>query len=50
MNDLPTLPDPAVSSAKPAETPPPAPPPAQPEPSLLETLQQPQMLLVGSSC
>ena len=48
MNDLPTLPDPAVSSAKAAETPPPAAtPPAQPEPSLLETLQQPQMLLVG---
>ncbi|MYM68140.1 hypothetical protein GTP45_15060 [Pseudoduganella sp. FT55W] len=51
MNDLPTLPDPAVSSAKPAETPPPAPTPApapaQPEPSLLETLQQPQMLAVG---
>ncbi|WP_092268897.1 MULTISPECIES: uroporphyrinogen-III C-methyltransferase [unclassified Duganella] len=49
MNDLPTLPDPAVSSAKPAETPPASPPapPATPEPSLLETLQQPQMLLVG---
>ncbi|NVM79181.1 uroporphyrin-3 C-methyltransferase/uroporphyrinogen III methyltransferase/synthase [Duganella sp. SG902] len=51
MNDLPTLPDPAVSSAKAAETPPPAAnapaAPAQPEPSLLETLQQPQMLLVG---
>jgi uroporphyrin-3 C-methyltransferase/uroporphyrinogen III methyltransferase/synthase len=52
MNDLPTLPDPAVSTAKAAESPqsaPPAPPsaPAQPEPSLLETLQQPQMLLVG---
>ncbi|WP_373991451.1 uroporphyrinogen-III C-methyltransferase [Duganella sp. BuS-21] len=52
MNDLPTLPDPAVATAKAAESPqsaPPAPPaaPAQPEPSLLETLQQPQMLLVG---
>ena len=47
MNDLPTLPDPAVSSAKPAETPPASPPPATPEPSLLETLQQPQMLAVG---
>lgn len=52
MNDLPTLPDPAVSTAKAAESPqsaPSAPPtaPAQPEPSLLETLQQPQMLLVG---
>ncbi|MYM31800.1 hypothetical protein GTP58_26060 [Duganella sp. CY15W] len=47
MNDLPTLPDPAVSTAKAAETPPPAPPSAQPEPSLLDTLQQPQMLLVG---
>jgi uroporphyrin-3 C-methyltransferase len=46
MNDLPTLPDPAVSSAKASEIPPPA-PPAQPEPSLLDTLQQPQMLLVG---
>jgi uroporphyrin-3 C-methyltransferase/uroporphyrinogen III methyltransferase/synthase len=47
MNDLPTLPDPAVSNAKTAETPPAATPPSQPEPSLLETLQQPQMLLVG---
>jgi uroporphyrin-3 C-methyltransferase/uroporphyrinogen III methyltransferase/synthase len=49
MNDLPTLPDPAVSNAKAAdaETPPAATPPSQPEPSLLETLQQPQMLLVG---
>lgn len=46
MNDLPTLPDPAVSTAKPAETPS-APPPAASEPSLLETLQQPQMLAVG---
>ncbi|MYM37115.1 hypothetical protein GTP38_22575 [Duganella sp. FT94W] len=46
MNDLPTLPDPAVSSAKAAETPP-APPPSQPEQSLLETLQQPQVLLAG---
>jgi uroporphyrin-3 C-methyltransferase/uroporphyrinogen III methyltransferase/synthase len=47
MNDLPTLPDPAVSSAKANEIPPAATPPAQPEPSLLETLQQPQMLAVG---
>jgi uroporphyrin-3 C-methyltransferase/uroporphyrinogen III methyltransferase/synthase len=47
MNDLPTLPDPAVSSAKANEIPPAATPPAQPEPSLLETLQQPQMLSVG---
>jgi uroporphyrin-3 C-methyltransferase/uroporphyrinogen III methyltransferase/synthase len=46
MNDLPTLPDPTVSTAKANETPP-APPPPQPEPSLLDTLQQPQMLLVG---
>jgi uroporphyrin-3 C-methyltransferase/uroporphyrinogen III methyltransferase/synthase len=46
MNDLPTLPDPTVSTAKANETPP-APTPPQPEPSLLDTLQQPQMLLVG---
>jgi uroporphyrin-3 C-methyltransferase/uroporphyrinogen III methyltransferase/synthase len=49
MNELPTLPDPAVSAAA-AETPPAtpsAPPPAPSEPSLLETLQQPQMLAVG---
>ncbi len=46
MNELPTLPDPAVTNAKTAETPP-ASSPAQPEPSLLETLQQPQMLAVG---
>jgi uroporphyrin-3 C-methyltransferase len=46
MNDLPTLPDPAVSTAKANETPT-APPPSQPEPSLLDTLQQPQMLMVG---
>jgi len=46
MNDLPTLPDPAVSSAKASEIPP-APPPSQPEQSLLETLQQPQVLLAG---
>jgi uroporphyrin-3 C-methyltransferase/uroporphyrinogen III methyltransferase/synthase len=45
MNDLPTLPDPTVSTAKASETP--APTPSQPEPSLLDTLQQPQMLLVG---
>lgn len=45
MNDLPTLPDPVVSTAKANETPAPTPP--QPEPSLLDTLQQPQMLLVG---
>jgi uroporphyrin-3 C-methyltransferase/uroporphyrinogen III methyltransferase/synthase len=47
MNDLPTLPDPAVSSAKASEIPPAATPPTQPEPSLLETLQQPQTLSVG---
>jgi uroporphyrin-3 C-methyltransferase len=48
MNDLPTLPDPAVSTAKPAEAPPaPSAQPTQPEQSLLETLQQPQMLSVG---
>ncbi|MYN27427.1 uroporphyrinogen-III C-methyltransferase [Duganella levis] len=47
MNDLPTLPDPAVSSAKANEIPPAATPPTQSEPSLLETLQQPQMLSVG---
>jgi uroporphyrin-3 C-methyltransferase/uroporphyrinogen III methyltransferase/synthase len=47
MNDLPTLPDPAVSTAKAAETPPAATPPSPPEPGLLDTLQQPQMLLVG---
>jgi uroporphyrin-III C-methyltransferase len=46
MNDLPTLPDPVVSTGTATETPP-APPPPQPEPSLLDTLQQPQMLLVG---
>ncbi|SDH52989.1 MULTISPECIES: uroporphyrinogen-III C-methyltransferase [unclassified Duganella] len=46
MNDLPTLPDPAVSSAKASEIPP-APPSSQPEQSLLETLQQPQVLLAG---
>ncbi|NGZ83990.1 uroporphyrinogen-III C-methyltransferase [Duganella aceris] len=46
MNDLPTLPDPVVSTAKATETPP-APPSSQPEPSLLETLQQPQMLMIG---
>jgi uroporphyrin-3 C-methyltransferase len=46
MNDLPTLPDPVVSTAKANETPP-APPPSQPEPGLLDTLQQPQMLMVG---
>jgi len=45
MNDLPTLPDPVVSAGAAAETPPAAKP--QPEPSLLETVQQPQMLLVG---
>jgi uroporphyrin-3 C-methyltransferase len=45
MNDLPTLPDPVVSSAAAAETPAASPPP--PEPSLFETLQQPQTLLVG---
>ena len=51
MNELPTLPDPAASTtppvieAQPAPSVPPASP--QPEPSLLETLQQPQMLLVG---
>jgi uroporphyrin-3 C-methyltransferase/uroporphyrinogen III methyltransferase/synthase len=45
MNDLPTLPDPVVSSAAAAETP--AAPPPSPEPSLFETLQQPQTLLVG---
>ncbi|NYE60965.1 uroporphyrin-3 C-methyltransferase/uroporphyrinogen III methyltransferase/synthase [Duganella sp. 1224] len=44
---MPTLPDPAVSSAKAGETPPPATPPVQSEPSLLDTLQQPQMLAVG---
>ncbi len=42
MNETPTSPDPVVS---PAETPNAAPP--QPEPSLLETVQQPQTLLVG---
>lgn len=48
MNDLPTLPDPVVSTAKASETPSaPPPPPSQPEASLLETLQQPQMLMVG---
>jgi uroporphyrin-3 C-methyltransferase/uroporphyrinogen III methyltransferase/synthase len=46
MNDLPTLPDPVVSTAKATETPP-APPSSQPEPGLLDTLQQPQMLMVG---
>ncbi|MFC0168790.1 uroporphyrinogen-III C-methyltransferase [Pseudoduganella danionis] len=45
MNETPILPDPVVSAAKPAETPNAAPP--QPEPSLLETVQQPQTLLVG---
>ena len=45
MNDLPTLPDPVVSAGAAAETPPASKP--QPEPSLLETVQQPQMLLVG---
>jgi len=45
MNDLPTLPDPVVSAGAAAETPPAAKP--QPEHSLLETVQQPQMLLVG---
>ena len=46
MNDLPTLPDPVVSTAKATETPP-APLSPQPEPGLLDTLRQPQMLLVG---
>jgi uroporphyrin-3 C-methyltransferase/uroporphyrinogen III methyltransferase/synthase len=46
MNDLPTLPDPVVSAGAAPETPPAAKPP-QPEPSLLETIQQPQTLLVG---
>ena len=45
MNELPTLPDPAVSSAKAGETPPAPPTPS--EQSLFETLQQPQVLLVG---
>jgi uroporphyrin-3 C-methyltransferase/uroporphyrinogen III methyltransferase/synthase len=50
MNELPTLPDPAAANAAhaaPAAEQPPAAPPAPPEPSLLETLQQPQMLAVG---
>ncbi|MYM38156.1 uroporphyrinogen-III C-methyltransferase [Duganella qianjiadongensis] len=45
MNETPTLPDPVVPAAPVAETPNAAPP--QPEPSLLETVQQPQTLLVG---
>jgi uroporphyrin-3 C-methyltransferase/uroporphyrinogen III methyltransferase/synthase len=51
MNDLPTLPDPAVSNAPGAETPNPssnAPKSAlSPEPTLLATLQQPKVLLIG---
>lgn len=51
MNDLPTLPDPAVSNAPGAETPHAssnAPKSAlSPEPTLLASLQQPKVLLIG---
>ena len=49
MNDLPTLPDPAVSSAAAEAAPsvPPAPVRGKPDVSLFDTLQQPQMLLIG---
>jgi uroporphyrin-3 C-methyltransferase/uroporphyrinogen III methyltransferase/synthase len=51
MNDLPTLPDPAVSGATGAETPHASSNPAKPalssEPTLLASLQQPKVLLIG---
>jgi uroporphyrin-3 C-methyltransferase/uroporphyrinogen III methyltransferase/synthase len=46
MNDLPTLPDPVASTASAAESPS-APPKSRPEPRLLDTLQQPRILLGG---
>nr|WP_315218271.1 uroporphyrinogen-III C-methyltransferase [uncultured Duganella sp.] len=46
MNDLPTLPDPVASSASAAESPS-APLKSPPEPRLLDTLQQPRILLGG---
>ena len=46
MNDLPTLPDPVASNASAAESPS-APPKSPPEPRLLDTLQQPRILLGG---
>lgn len=49
MNDLPTLPDPVASNASGAESPsaPPTQLPQQPQPRLLDTLQQPRILLGG---
>ena len=46
MNDLPTLPDPVASNASAAESPS-APLKSPPEPRLLDTLQQPRILLGG---
>ena len=46
MNDLPTLPDPVASTASAAESPS-APLKSPPEPRLLDTLQQPRILLGG---
>ena len=46
MNDLPTLPDPVASNASAAESPS-APLKSRPEPRLLDTLQQPRILLGG---
>ncbi|USX25145.1 uroporphyrinogen-III C-methyltransferase [Oxalobacteraceae bacterium OTU3CINTB1] len=46
MNDLPTLPDPVVSHGSAAESPS-APLKSPPEPRLLDTLQQPRILLGG---
>ena len=45
MNDLPTLPDPVASNAPGAEFP--SAPPQRPQPRLLDTLQQPRILLGG---
>ena len=45
MNDLPTLPDPVASNAPGAEFP--SAPPQSPQPRLLDTLQQPRILLGG---
>jgi uroporphyrin-3 C-methyltransferase/uroporphyrinogen III methyltransferase/synthase len=47
MNESPTLPDPVVSTGAAPETPSAPTPPASSEPSVLEILQQPQMLLIA---